>query len=112
MSKVLEQSGVDLTGENKLICNKGNIIGKAILTCIGMKKTAHGWIFHRFKRTSKRVNDLNKSLSTLNEKMDILFKHFIEISSSSETSEREDVDDISEESTTETFCGLSQPTQI
>ncbi|WVZ25219.1 hypothetical protein V8G54_003763 [Vigna mungo] len=55
----------------------------------------------RFKRTSKRINDFNKSLTTLNEKMDILFKHFIEISSSSEGSERKNVDDISEETTDE-----------
>ncbi|KOM41259.1 hypothetical protein LR48_Vigan04g145700 [Vigna angularis] len=31
--------------ETKVICNKTNEIGKAILTCIGLKKTAMGWIF-------------------------------------------------------------------
>ncbi|WVY89844.1 hypothetical protein V8G54_035358 [Vigna mungo] len=45
ISKVLEQSGVNLTGENKVICGKTNIIGKATLTCIGLKRIALEWIF-------------------------------------------------------------------
>ncbi|WVY91880.1 hypothetical protein V8G54_037394 [Vigna mungo] len=53
----------------------------------------------RFKKTSKRVNTLSKLLKTLNEKMNDIFTHFIEISSSSEEHEKEDVDDISDEST-------------
>ncbi|WVZ24355.1 hypothetical protein V8G54_002899 [Vigna mungo] len=107
------------------------MIGKATITCIGMKKTPKGWVFSdenvlqkekvppvnkdsdeelgslnsefeirvndKFKRTSKRINNFNNSLTTLHEKMDILFKHYIEISSSSEESVRRDVDDISEE---------------
>ncbi|WVZ21876.1 hypothetical protein V8G54_000420 [Vigna mungo] len=101
MRYLLEQSGVNLTRENKLTCSKANLIGKATLTCIGLKRTALGWIFNRFKRASKRINILKKSIMTLNEKMDEIFKHYVEISTSSEESESEDVDDISEESSTE-----------
>ncbi|WVZ25981.1 hypothetical protein V8G54_004525 [Vigna mungo] len=137
ISKVLETCGVILIGENKRMCGKENVIGKATLTCIGMKRTPLGWVFRdesnstkmeetteeygsdqesapsnsefekrveeRFKKASKRVNILSKSLKTLNEKMDDIFKHFIEISSSSEEPEKEDMDDISDESTSGTF---------
>ncbi|WVY96681.1 hypothetical protein V8G54_028832 [Vigna mungo] len=71
ISKVLEQSGVNLTRENKLTCSKANLLGK--------------------------------SLTTLNGKMDEIFKHYVEISTSSEESKREDVDDVSEESSTKSF---------
>ncbi|WVZ24399.1 hypothetical protein V8G54_002943, partial [Vigna mungo] len=100
-SKVLEQSGVNYIGENKLTCTKANLIGKATLTCIGLKRTTFGWIFNRFENVFKRINILKKSLTTLNEKMDEIFKHYVDCSTSSEESEREDVDDISEESSTE-----------
>ncbi|WVZ15495.1 hypothetical protein V8G54_013061, partial [Vigna mungo] len=135
--KILEQSGVNLIGENKLTRSKENLIGKATLTCIGLKRTTLGWIFSdqfdpikgketlfasdndqefppsysefekrvgdRFKNASKRINFLKKSLTTLNEKMVEIFKHYVESSTSSKESEREDVDDISEESSTESF---------
>ncbi|WVZ23168.1 hypothetical protein V8G54_001712 [Vigna mungo] len=55
----------------------------------------------RFKRASKRINNFNNSLAKLHEKMDILFKNYVEVSSSSEESERRDIDDISEETTDE-----------
>ncbi|WVZ21619.1 hypothetical protein V8G54_008941 [Vigna mungo] len=45
ISKVLEHCGVNLTGENKRTCGKETMIGKATLTCIGMKKTPQGWLF-------------------------------------------------------------------
>ncbi|KOM29431.1 hypothetical protein LR48_Vigan682s000500 [Vigna angularis] len=45
ISKVITLSNVVLIGETKVICNKINEIGKAILTCISLKKTAMGWIF-------------------------------------------------------------------
>ncbi|WVZ17333.1 hypothetical protein V8G54_010315 [Vigna mungo] len=45
ISKVLEQCGVNLTGENKLICGKENVVGKATLTCIGLKRTTLGMDF-------------------------------------------------------------------
>ncbi|WVZ01854.1 hypothetical protein V8G54_022660 [Vigna mungo] len=66
ISKVLEQSGVNLSGEKKLSWSRENLVGKATLTCI--------------------------------EKMDEIFKHYIDISSSLEESVRKDVDDKSEES--------------
>lgn len=136
ISKLLEQCGVNLTRENKLTCSKENLIGKATLTCLGLKRTTLGWIFNdeldptkgketlldsnsdqefppsyseferrvgnKFKKASKRINTLNKYLTTLNEKMDEIFKHYVEISTSSEESEKKDVDGISEESPTET----------
>ncbi|WVZ07104.1 hypothetical protein V8G54_020450 [Vigna mungo] len=101
ISKVLEHYGVNFTNEKKQTCGRENMIGKATLTCIGMKKTPQGW-----KEKVSAVNqDSDEELGSLNsefeirEKMDILFKHYIEISSSSEESERRDVDDISEETT-------------
>ncbi|WVY96687.1 hypothetical protein V8G54_028838, partial [Vigna mungo] len=45
ISKVLEQSGVNLSREKKLTCTEANLIRKATLTCIGLKKTAIGWYF-------------------------------------------------------------------
>ncbi|WVZ26504.1 hypothetical protein V8G54_005048 [Vigna mungo] len=101
MSKVLEQSGLNLSGEKKLTWSKANLIGKATLTCIGLKKIALGWYFRDEKRATKRINTLKKTLSTLNEKMDEIFKHYVDISTSLEESVREDVDDISKESSTE-----------
>ncbi|WVZ25293.1 hypothetical protein V8G54_003837 [Vigna mungo] len=56
----------------------------------------------RFKKASKRVNILSKSLKTLNEKMDEIFKYLFEISSSLEEFEKEDVDNISDESNSRT----------
>ncbi|WVZ03976.1 hypothetical protein V8G54_024782 [Vigna mungo] len=52
----------------------------------------------RFERASKRINTLKKTLMTLNVKMDDIFKHYVDISTSLEESVREVVDDISEES--------------
>ncbi|WVY92424.1 hypothetical protein V8G54_031512 [Vigna mungo] len=37
ISKVLEHYGVDFTNEKKQTCGRENLIGKATLTCIGMK---------------------------------------------------------------------------
>ncbi|WVY94330.1 hypothetical protein V8G54_033418 [Vigna mungo] len=42
ISKVLEHYGVDFTNEKKQICGRENLIGKATLTCIGMKRTSQG----------------------------------------------------------------------
>ncbi|WVZ15356.1 hypothetical protein V8G54_012922 [Vigna mungo] len=53
------------------------------------------------KHICGKINNFNNSLAKLHEKMDILFKHFIEVSSSSEGSERRDIDDISEETSDE-----------
>ncbi|WVY91184.1 hypothetical protein V8G54_036698 [Vigna mungo] len=97
ISKVLEHYGVDFTDEKKQVCGRENLIGKATLTCIGMKKTSQGWTFSDENRTSKRINNFNNSLAKLHEKMDILLKHFIEVSSSFEGSERRDIDEICEE---------------
>lgn len=44
-SKILALNRVNLKGENKVMCNKANENGKAILTCIGLKRTTIGWIF-------------------------------------------------------------------
>ncbi|WVY95178.1 hypothetical protein V8G54_034266 [Vigna mungo] len=111
-------------GVKKLTCSKANLIGKATLTCIGLKRTTSGWIFSdelnsaKGKETlvdsdsdqdfppsksnaSKRINTLKKSLTTLHEKMDEIFKHCVDISTSSKESKREDVDEVSEESFTE-----------
>ncbi|WVZ07820.1 hypothetical protein V8G54_021166 [Vigna mungo] len=95
---------------------KANLIGKATLTCIGLKRTAPGWfsvmretlfdsdsnkefppsnsefercVGDRFENASKRINILKKSLTTLNEKMDEIFKHYVDCSTSSEESKRE-----------------------
>ncbi|WVZ19475.1 hypothetical protein V8G54_006797 [Vigna mungo] len=137
ISKVLEQSGVNLSREKKLTCSKANLIGKSTLSCIGLKRTTLGWFFsdevdstkgkeilfdsdsdqefpppnsefekrvgYRFERVTKRINTLKKSLMTLIDKMDEIFKHYADISTSSEGSVREDVDDISEESSTESL---------
>ncbi|WVZ25217.1 hypothetical protein V8G54_003761 [Vigna mungo] len=40
--KVLEKSGVNLTGENKLTCSKENLIGNATLTCIDLREQLLG----------------------------------------------------------------------
>ncbi|WVY95246.1 hypothetical protein V8G54_034334 [Vigna mungo] len=135
ISNVLEHYGVDFTNEKKQICGRKNLIGKATLTCIGMKKTSQGWVFcdenvvqdekiprednvsdeefetlnsefeirvnDSFKRASKRINIFNNSLAKLHEKMDILFKNYVEVSSSSEEFERRNIDDINEETTDE-----------
>ncbi|WVZ02098.1 hypothetical protein V8G54_022904 [Vigna mungo] len=45
MSKILSLSDIALTGETKITCNRTNQIGKATLTCIGLKKIVLGWIF-------------------------------------------------------------------
>ncbi|WVZ16751.1 hypothetical protein V8G54_009733 [Vigna mungo] len=55
----------------------------------------------RLERATKRINTLKNTLSTLNKKMDEIFKHYVDISTSSEESVRKDVDEISEESSTE-----------
>ncbi|WVZ23575.1 hypothetical protein V8G54_002119 [Vigna mungo] len=57
ISKVLSLSGVNLTGETKITCNRTNQIGKAILTCIGLKKTALGWIFSDVLGPTKDQNE-------------------------------------------------------
>ncbi|KOM50049.1 hypothetical protein LR48_Vigan08g087600 [Vigna angularis] len=45
ISKILSLSKIALTGETKITCSRSNQIGKVTLTCIGLKKTALGWIF-------------------------------------------------------------------
>ncbi|KOM50152.1 hypothetical protein LR48_Vigan08g097900 [Vigna angularis] len=45
ISKILTLHQVVLTREAKVVYNRTNEIGTAILTCVGMKKTAHGWVF-------------------------------------------------------------------
>ncbi|KOM54829.1 hypothetical protein LR48_Vigan10g072100 [Vigna angularis] len=45
ISRILSLSKIDFTSETKITCNISNQIGKATLTCIGLKKTALGWIF-------------------------------------------------------------------
>ncbi|WVZ22911.1 hypothetical protein V8G54_001455, partial [Vigna mungo] len=45
ISKILSLNEVNLNGENKVTCSKANQIGKATLTCIGLKRIALGWIF-------------------------------------------------------------------
>ncbi|KOM48373.1 hypothetical protein LR48_Vigan07g207700 [Vigna angularis] len=45
ISKVLTLHQVVLTRETRVVCNRTNEIGKAILTCIGMKKNDDGWAF-------------------------------------------------------------------
>ncbi|WVZ18210.1 hypothetical protein V8G54_005532 [Vigna mungo] len=52
-SKVLETCGIILTMENKRTCGKENMIGKATLTCIGMKRTPLGWVFRDKSDSSK-----------------------------------------------------------
>lgn len=135
ISKVLEQNGVNLSREEKFTQSKANLIGKATLTCIGLKKTTFGWCFideagptkeketlldydsnqefpppnsefekrvgDRLKRVTKRINSIKKTLFTLNEKMDEILKHYVDVSSSSEESVRVDADEISEESSIE-----------
>ncbi|WVZ24514.1 hypothetical protein V8G54_003058 [Vigna mungo] len=53
------------------------------------------------KQICGRETLIGKATLTCIEKMDILFKHFIEVSSSSKGSERTDIDDISEETSDE-----------
>ncbi|KOM50010.1 hypothetical protein LR48_Vigan08g083700 [Vigna angularis] len=59
ISKILSLSGVNLTGETKVTYNKANQIGKAILTCIGLKKTALGWIFNDKQTSTKDKYDVS-----------------------------------------------------
>ncbi|KOM47314.1 hypothetical protein LR48_Vigan07g101800 [Vigna angularis] len=89
-SKILSLNQIDLTGEIKITCNKTNEIGKATLTCIGLKKTVLGWIFSDFEKTSKRAIKLKKSLMRMNEKMDEIIKNYEESSTSTEESTDED----------------------
>ncbi|WVY93889.1 hypothetical protein V8G54_032977 [Vigna mungo] len=101
MSKILSLNGVNLNGENKVTCSKENQIGKETLTCIGLKRTTLGWIFSEIKKVFKRTNVMKKSLMDMNEKMDEIIKHYAESSTSTEESEREEVDETSEEDSVE-----------
>lgn len=58
ISKILSLSDINLIGETKVTCNKINLIGKAILTCIGLKKTALGWIFSDVQDSTKNQDEL------------------------------------------------------
>lgn len=51
-------SGVNLTGENKVTFSKANQIGKATLTCIGLKRTTLGWIFNDAQDSTKNKDEL------------------------------------------------------
>ncbi|KOM48203.1 hypothetical protein LR48_Vigan07g190700 [Vigna angularis] len=61
ISKLLSLSDINLTSETKVTCNKANQIGKAILTCIGLKKIALGWIFSNEQDTTKNQDELHDS---------------------------------------------------
>ncbi|WVY89824.1 hypothetical protein V8G54_035338 [Vigna mungo] len=100
MSKILSLSDINLTSETKVTCNKANQIGKVILTCIGLKKTALGWIFSDVQKVSKRASLMKKSLMKMNEKMDEIIKNYVESSTSTEESTDKD-DEISEEDSME-----------
>ncbi|WVZ01077.1 hypothetical protein V8G54_027146 [Vigna mungo] len=63
ISKILSLNGVNLTGENKITCNKANQIGKATLTCIGLKRIALRWIFSDEKDLTKGQDELPDSNS-------------------------------------------------
>ncbi|WVY91537.1 hypothetical protein V8G54_037051 [Vigna mungo] len=107
ISTVLEKSGVNLSGEKKLTRSKANLIRKATLTSIGLKKTALGWYFRYEVDSTKGKetlldSDSDQEFPPLNSEFEKrIFKHYVDISTSSEESVREDVDDISEESSTE-----------
>ncbi|WVY98495.1 hypothetical protein V8G54_030646 [Vigna mungo] len=101
MSKILVLNGVNLNDENKVTCNKANQIGKTTLTCIGLKRTALGWIFSDVKKVFKRTNKMKRSLDDMNEKMDEIIKHYVENSTSTKESVREEVEETSEEDSAE-----------
>ncbi|WVZ22316.1 hypothetical protein V8G54_000860 [Vigna mungo] len=84
ISKILGLNQVVLLGETKVICNRTNEIGKAILTCIGLKKTANSWVFRDFKRTFEKAGKLKKFVLRMEKKMDEIIKNYVESSSSTE----------------------------
>ncbi|WVY97417.1 hypothetical protein V8G54_029568 [Vigna mungo] len=89
ISKILALNGVSLNGENKVTCTKANQIGKATMTCINLNKTALGWIFSdELDPTKGRENGRNN-------------QEYVASSTSIEESEREEVDETSEEDSEE-----------
>lgn len=134
INKVLVLQGVDVSKEGIILCNKSHEISKAILTCIGLKKTLDSWCFRdeqtfvtnlanppisdedhftfipqtdfekyvveRFKKTSERIQRVEKSLFRLEKKVDVLNqKHTIRdftIDDSYDESTDEDSMDMSE----------------
>lgn len=61
ISKMLTLHQVVLTRETKVICNKTNEIQKAILTCIGMKKTADDWVFRDVQTQTRNEAEMSDS---------------------------------------------------
>ncbi|KOM49999.1 hypothetical protein LR48_Vigan08g082600 [Vigna angularis] len=61
ISKILSLSEITLTGETMITCNITNQIGKVTLTCIGLKKTALGWIFNDVQSPSKDQDEVPDS---------------------------------------------------
>ncbi|KAG2394590.1 hypothetical protein LR48_Vigan10g062700 [Vigna angularis] len=126
ISKVLVLQGVDVSKEDRLLCNKSQEIGKASLFGIGLKKTVNGWfvrdeqtlvtgfgnpptpdedhtafipktdfekyVVDQFRKTSKRIVRVEKTLFRLEKEVDVLNKN--DIKSGSET---EDLDDSNDE---------------
>ncbi|KOM48135.1 hypothetical protein LR48_Vigan07g183900 [Vigna angularis] len=64
ISKVLAHQQVDLNGEVKIECNRSNEIGKAILSCIGMKKIVDGWFFRDVQTLIMKVRSEHESAPT------------------------------------------------
>ncbi|WVY95847.1 hypothetical protein V8G54_027998, partial [Vigna mungo] len=78
INKILVLQGVDVFKEDKILCDKSNEIGIAILTCIGLKKTVNGWLF----RDEEIVVISSRSPPTLNEDHidfipEIVFEKFV-----------------------------------
>lgn len=110
ISKVLTLYRVVLTRETRFVCNRTNEIGKAILTCIGLKKTADDRVFKNVRNPIKSVTDSREnstSFTPMSEferyvvdqfkrtserilKLDELIKNYIDSSSSTEESENDD----------------------
>ncbi|KOM35023.1 hypothetical protein LR48_Vigan02g117300 [Vigna angularis] len=61
ISNILKLNHVVLIGETKVICNKTNEIGKAILTCIRLKKTTLGCIFSDDQTQTRDKDELSDS---------------------------------------------------
>ncbi|KOM35033.1 hypothetical protein LR48_Vigan02g118300 [Vigna angularis] len=61
IKKVLTLNRVVLIVETKVVCNRTNEIGKAILTCIGMKKIIDGWVFRDVKAQARNIAKLSDS---------------------------------------------------
>ncbi|KOM47928.1 hypothetical protein LR48_Vigan07g163200 [Vigna angularis] len=60
ISKILKLYQVVLSWETKIICNRTKEIGKAILTCIGMKNTTNGWVFSDVQNQYGNTEELSE----------------------------------------------------